>query len=375
MKDFIPDTMNIHIKKFTSDRLKEFIESQEYNSIPVIPVSYHRAVSWLNNPNLDPDDVIMYLAIENNTMIAYRCILPDKLGPVKFGWLSGNWVDPLRRREGIATRLLKEAIKDWDNKLIYTNYAPESHAVYKKTGIFNLYKELSGQRIYFRFDLARLLYPKGKFFSRIKIILQVLDLVLNFFNDIRLMFHRWKSTMPLSGLQRVDKIDLQVEDFISAAKTGWSSFRKPQDLNWIIRFPWVIERQKKDDLNKKYYFTSTARQYCNLNLKLYDEQDRLIVYMMLVIIDHKMTVPYAFFDEMYVNKVADIILYFVFEKQVNYVTFFDPELVGEFAKRKLPSIHKKKMIRKYFATRDLIDEIPPAEKIFIKDGDGDVAFT
>jgi len=369
------NVINIEIQKFTPDRLKEFIQSLEYHAMPVIPVSYHRAVSWLNNPNLDPNDVIMYLAIENNVMIGYRCILPDKLGPIKFGWLSGNWVNPERRREGIATRLFEEAMRDWDNKLIYTNYAFASHAVYDKTGYFNLYKELSGIRIYLRFDLARLLPPRGKFFASIKIFLQLLDCILNLFNDFRLKLHRKRFTLPVSGLQLVNEIDQQVEDFISIREADWSSFRGPIELNWIIHFPWIVEQQRKDDLNNKYYFTSTARQYCNLNLKLFDKNDRLILYMMLVIIDKKMTVPYACYDIMHVNKAADIILSFMFEKQINFVTFYDPELVAGFYRRKLPFLLKKKMTRKYFATRDLIALMPPTEKIFIQDGDGDVAFT
>ncbi len=369
------NVINIEIQKYTPGRLKEFIESPEYHAMPVIPVSYHRAVSWLNNPNLDPGDVIMYLAIENNVMIGYRCILPDKLGPVKFGWLSGNWVNPARRREGIATRLFEEAMKDWDNKLMYTNYAPASHAVYDKTGCFNLYNELSGIRAYLRFDLARLLYPKGKFFARIKLLLQALDYVLNFFNDFRLMMHRKKFSLPISGLQLVNETDHQLEDFISTLKADCSAFRRPQELNWIIYFPWVVERQCKDDLNRKYFFTSTAKQYENLNLKLFDEHDQLILYMMLVMIDKKMTVPYFFCNSLQADKAVDIILSFMFDKQVNYVTLFNPDLTAVFRRRKLPFLLKKKMTRKYFATRDLIPLLPPAEKIFIQDGDGDVAFT
>jgi hypothetical protein len=369
------DSMKMDIQKFTPDRLRAFIESQEYYSMPVIPVSYHRAVSWLNNPNLNSNDVILYLAIENDVMIGYRCILPDKLGSVKFGWLSGNWVNPVRRREGIATRLFDEAMKDWDNKLIYTNYASASHAVYNKTGCFNLYKELSGIRAYLRFDLARLLYPKGMFFKRIRILLQVLDGIFNFFNDFRLKLYRKEFTLAIPGLQIVNEIDHQLEDFISTRKNNRSFFRKQQELNWIIRFPWVIEQQGKNDLYKKYYFTSTAGQYCNLNLKMFDEHNQLILYMMLVIIDKKMTVPYAYFDTVYINKAVDIILSFMLDKKVNYVTLYNPELVTWFSRRGLPFLFKKKMIRKYFTTRDLINILPPAGEIFLQDGDGDCVFT
>ena len=343
--------------------------------MPVIPVSYHRAVSWLNNPNLEPEDVIMYLAIENNLMIGYRCILPDKIGAVKFGWLSGNWVNPARRREGIATRLFEEAMKDWDNKLMYTNYAYPSHAVYNKTGYFKLYNELSGIRAYLRFDMADLLSPKNRFFARMKPLLKLLDIILNFFNDLRLKFHRGRFKLPFAGLQLASEIDKQIEHFIFSGITGWSSFREPRNLNWIIRFPWVIEQQMINNYNQKYHFSSIARQYENLNIKLFDQNERLILYMMLVIIDKKMTIPYTFFDKKHAGKAADMILSFMYDKQINYVTLFNPELVSEFRRRKFPFLLKRKMTRKYFATKDLINLMLPPNDVFIQDGDGDVVFT
>ena len=57
---------------------------------------------------------------------------------MRFAWLSGNCVDPEFRRKGFSTRLLQQAEALWDGRLMYTNYAPASKAVYDRTGQFPL---------------------------------------------------------------------------------------------------------------------------------------------------------------------------------------------------------------------------------------------
>ena len=97
----------MRIEKYNAERLKEFLDSDVYSSMSFVPVSKHRALSWLYNPRLLPDDIILYLGFEEKNLVAYRSLLPDRRGDVRFGWLSGNWVRPDQRRRGLATRLLK----------------------------------------------------------------------------------------------------------------------------------------------------------------------------------------------------------------------------------------------------------------------------
>ena len=91
------------IEKYNAERLREFIESDQYRTMPHVPVSEHRALSWLNNPRLKQGDIIMYIGFDAADMIAYRCILPDRYMDIRFGWLSGSWVRPdLIRFMGLA---------------------------------------------------------------------------------------------------------------------------------------------------------------------------------------------------------------------------------------------------------------------------------
>ena len=103
----------MRIEKYNAGRLEEFIDSEHFRTMPVLPVSPHRAQSWLRNPRMHPEDILLYLLYDGQKLTAYRCILPDHHGGIRFGWLSGNWVDPGRRRQGHASRLFNEALEDW----------------------------------------------------------------------------------------------------------------------------------------------------------------------------------------------------------------------------------------------------------------------
>ena len=81
----------MRIERYNSGELKKFLASEQYRSMPYLPVSEHRAQSWLHNPRLDPGDILLYVGFEGGDMIAYRAILPDRHGLVRFGWLSGIW--------------------------------------------------------------------------------------------------------------------------------------------------------------------------------------------------------------------------------------------------------------------------------------------
>jgi hypothetical protein len=42
---------------------------------------------------------------------------------------------------------------------------------------------------------------------------------------------------------------------------------------------------------------------------------------------------------------------------------------------RIPLLGKRKMHQRYFATHELIRQLPAGDKIFFQDGDGDVVFT
>ena len=69
----------IDIRLLNKKHLNEYINSDIFADQDNIPISKHRALSHFNNPRLDEDDIILLLAYENDRMIGYLGVLPDKI--------------------------------------------------------------------------------------------------------------------------------------------------------------------------------------------------------------------------------------------------------------------------------------------------------
>ena len=369
----------IEVRKIPLSGLKEYIESDKFQQMPDIPISPQRANSYLHNPRADKDDIVLFLAFENENLVGYRTVLPDKLytgkREVKFGWLSGNWVLLEKRRQGIATLLFKYAYNEWNGKLMYTNYAPESKAVYEKSGKFLKYLEIQGIRAHLRNSFGILLPPKHIFFRKIKPLLFLSDFMFNFVHDLRIIAQQPFHPLQESQLEFVDQIDNDIVQLISKSNDSEPTRRSKEELEWIIKYPWIIEHDGKNKIKGRYFFSSVARNYSNIALKVFDKRNIMIAFIMMIIIGEKLTIPYCYCLEEHYGRLADIIFSLMLKKRINYVTVFHSRLAQQLLKKRYGFVFKKKMVRIYFSTTELFKILPEAEKISFQDGDGDVAFT
>jgi GNAT superfamily N-acetyltransferase len=362
----------MRIEKFNAGRIEEFIDSEQYRTMPVIPVSPHRALSWLRNPRMDPQDILMYLLFDGSDLAAYRCILPDRHSDIRFGWLSGNWVDPARRRQGLASRLFDEAFRDWGHQLMYTNYAPESKAVYDKTGRFALYLEKEGARYYQRAESAKLLGHRNAVTRLARPLLRMADGIINAWQDVRISALQQKTKHDFPHAEAVTSVDPTSIDLMQRNHRLGFGMRDLASFDWITSHPWVVEGENLDD---RYFFTWVVPRYMNTCLKIRNEQDRLVGFLMLSVVGEKMSVPYACFSEEAAADVCRILEHYLLAERISYITTYNPEVMSLMEKSRTPFLWKHRMYQKFFATEELISQLPEAKQIFFQDGDGDVVFT
>jgi hypothetical protein len=357
----------MRIERFNAERLEAFLSSDEYRTMPFVPVSPQRALSWIHNPRLQKDDTIMYLGFEEDEMIAYRCILPDRFGDIRFGWLSGNWVRPDRRRMGMASRLFEEAYSDWGHQLMYTNYAPESKAVYDKSTRFMLFKERQGMRYYQRSSSASLLGNRRTLYRRSRPLLDLADTVLNLVQDIRIGLNKEK----LGGMkiEEKEKPDLEALDFLEKKGDTGFSRRSMEDFDWITSWPWIREGRQPDP---RYFFSAVTGRFRNICIKTYARDSRVNAFLWLVLNGTKMSLPYLSADKDVMPAVSRVLNYYMQSNRVAYLTSYQPLLKDHFHPGSL--LGKRSMTQKYFATRDLARQLPAPESIRFQDGDGDVVF-
>jgi GNAT superfamily N-acetyltransferase len=355
------------VEKYNAAKLEEFLVSDLYRDMPYLPVSEQRALSWIKNPRLDPGDIIMYLGFEGDEMLAYRCILPDRYGDVRFGWLSGSWVRPDMRRIGLATELFEEAYRDWGHQLMFTNYAPEAKAVFDKSGRFELYMESPGSRYYLRSSSAGLLGGRRTVYRRSRILLSMADGILNLIQDARSGLNRERTEDLV--YEELDSPDLESIAFLE--KNGDTGFcrRSLEDFDWIISFPWMKTGREKD---LRYFFSSISPRFRNIILKYRGNSGEMNAFAWMVLNGEKMTLPYISADPSALPGLSRIINHYLQENRVSYLTVYQSPILQSLHPR--PILLRRNMVQKYFATRDLRKQLPDPETLRFQDGDGDVVF-
>jgi len=360
------DLISYTLEDLNSHQFQAFSGNKE-----VAPLSPLRLQSYLTNPRADKRDHILFELRQKDRLIAYRTLLPDcfygHLGDShRFAWLSGNYVDPEYRRRGYSTRLLQLADKQWDGRLMYTNYAPVSKAVYDQTGQFRVLFQKHGKRFYLRAASSELL---GKRLGNQK-LLNTGDQLVN-----RLREGMLQKYQPVHASEcRVVKIvsfDQQVTEMINQYGEQ-SLFRRDSEVfSWILEHPWVTEREVEP---LDYQFSYKVKRFENLLLKFTLPGDKGLGLLWLVIHNRKMSAPYLFLNnEKIYPLMARTLIHTMITHGCSYSTIRNLKLMESLMQHRKQFLSVRNMPQFYFSHKSLANQVPG--NMEIHDGDGDVVFT
>lgn len=363
----------ISIKRVSIQELEELVFSSSYAEWEVIPISKHRTKSYINNPRCSPSDIVLYLAYIENKLVGYRTIMPDAIfsigETIKVGWLSGNWVNPDFRRKGIASKLLNEAFNDWNNNLLFTNYAEESKAVYDKTNLFAKAVTLPGIRTYIRPCFARILPQKHRSLKLLKYLWQFADFILRILNPIPL----FARTLCLKGirLEYLKEPDNEIINLFESTTKELSTSRTGVELQWILRFPWLISSPLGDRIGERYFFSSSPKKFEQQIIKVY-RASKLLGFMIINSKDGFATTPYIICNNNDANTFAKIAL-----KQANAMGCYRittyHKTISEEIKRMSPFKWTSLAQQRNFYVTQILQNKLNASLTFVE-GDGDCAF-
>jgi GNAT superfamily N-acetyltransferase len=368
----------MEIRKFNSIELKEFIYSEEYKNLKVIPITRHRALSHINNPRVSPNDPILYLAYDKGELVGYRIVMADKIfldnKEHKIGWYSCVWVDPNNRGKGIAKEVVKASLEDWENKIVLGDPVAESKALYLQTGQFTDIVKPTGIRGYLRFSITKIFINKIPALNKIKLLLQVIDYLLNIPNNIRLIL--WENSIKVNrkDIEYITEIDKEVELFITENNKQDLSRRNKTELNWILKFPWVLMNPIKDEYMEKFYFSSQSKQFFNLSIKI-NNREKLSAFLIITIRDGNLKIPFiSLSNEVDLKKVLDVIYHHMLRYNLSTFTTFNSQLAQYIKNHPNPFILTKS-IQRQFLFGKLFENQLLTNKVYIQDGEGDTAFT
>ncbi|MEZ4772035.1 MAG: GNAT family N-acetyltransferase [Bacteroidia bacterium] len=361
-------------RELTPAGLQEFIASEEYRQMPVIPISPQRAISHINNPRVEKDDMILLLAYEDEKLVGYLGVLADSLyvrGKIrKAGWLSCMWVDPLQRGKGIAKKLLTQVLDAWGERILVTEFTHAAKGLYDYSGVFDDLKKLEGIRAYLRLPVSDILPRKKPVLKSLTPVLRFFDNMVNTLISVRLWF--WQSN-PAISWEVIREIDEELGAFIEARQENQLMRRSAEDLNWMIRYPWLLGGVGEDRISSRYHFSAVDMRFEVINLRLTDSQGKTVGYLMLTVRGNNLKIPYLYVEDGRIAEVAKLIVRLMKEKGLRVLTVFHPALVQYFRANRRPFFHIRKAYR-HFIISKIFGPVDPVE-IEIQDGDADCGFT
>lgn len=363
----------MEIRRLNKKALREFIDSEEFKSMPLIPITKYRALSHLTNPRAADDDVLLLMAFEDNKMAGYLGVLADFLYDgdkfYKVGWLSASGVDPNQRRKGIAGKLLHAALDAWNNQILVADWVPSSFGVYEKSGAFTTLASRTGVQANIRFNL-RENFPAKTLPRRIG--LAAADKFLNSFNSVRLLF-ALKNNNPL--YEKVDGIDDESVQFMSRWKSSELFRRSEKEYAWILKYPWVLQKSSEyPKRDERFIFSSVCNEFRHEVIKIRNNRSEMIAFLMLTVRNKSLQIPYVYFQSEQVEAVAGFIYRYMYEKGIKEMVSYDSRLSEYILTNKTPFISRQKTAIPYIITKSLAEKLKESGKT-IQDGDGERVFT
>lgn len=363
-------TLKPEIRKIRLGELKVFTESEFFRQLTHIPITPSRAESYLENPHGKPGDVVLLLAFAHLKLVGFRSLFAGEVqtekGKIRFGWCSGNWVHPEFRRKGISKMLLEEAYADWDGKLMFTNYAPDSEKLYLKTGWFSPVHQFNGARAYLFPKTVKLLAVsrKNKFFHA---LFSWADLCIAGFSSLKVKFLRHLEETDIR-FEITGNPETETFGFAEEFRNNFAFQLGEKTLNWIFKYPWISEKNR--EMADKYPFSSFSNAFGYQTIKIWQRNEWRGAFIVSVREGHLKTLFFWNVNGLE-KEIATFLKWYCVNQKSEMLTVYHPGVAKFLLKHRFPFLRVKKYGQKIYSTFP----IPGSENLRFQDGDGDVVFT
>ncbi|MGD9301101.1 MAG: GNAT family N-acetyltransferase [Desulfobacterales bacterium] len=367
----------MEIKAYTVADLKTALLSADFWRSKTLPITKPRAISFIQNPRAGKDDPVLLVAYQDDRVIGYLGILPDKIfvdkAAYKLGWLTSWWVEPACANTGVGAILLFKALNAYRQRLGLSGGSSEARKVLDASGKFAALKPLKGLDIKFRFNVTGAILRKRPALRIFRIVFKILDAIMDETVDLRNFF--WKQRRDIcQGLtfEYISSIDDETGRFIQRHQQYDLTKKGKSDLNWILKYPWVISAPEKDSAGRRYYFSSCARRFFYMGVKVIGRDSQLVGFFMLKVRDDRMSITYSYFESQHALSMTAAVVYQALAMEVGSLSLFDEQLVASFPELGCPCWSVKKISRGFSLSNALTDV--PLTNYRLHGGDGDLAF-
>jgi GNAT superfamily N-acetyltransferase len=248
-----------------------------------IPITMQRAIAHANNPLVDENDVGLLVAFHGDECVGFFGIMPvllknrDKYS--KVSWFTTWRVSPHLRGKSIGSLLMKAALSLGRDYLIVG-----SSSARKVCQRFGFLEREPLEYCYLDVSGMERLNPATWVSRLLRKVLKPLNVKVNVDNRATRGFSQllsplssklfrywlWRSHRDiLKGItvQEVDEVQPDTPDQI-AGLSPVILYRGAEIVNWMLKYPWVVEAGQSKTEKMDYYFTDVRDYYRNITLGL-----------------------------------------------------------------------------------------------------------
>lgn len=281
----------IRIERIKSVDLVQFAEKflASARAGQFIPITLQRALAHAHNPLVDEDDVGLLVAFHGDECVGFFGIMPVLIKngdeTSKVSWFTTWRVSPSLRGKSIGSLLMKEALSIGVDYLIVGSSSArkvcQRFGFLEKEPLEYCYLDLSGME---RLNPATWVF---RFFRK---LLKPLNVKVNIDNPITRGFSRilsplssrlfrywlWRSHRDILNELTVQEVK-QVRPETPAQLAALSPvvlYRGAEIVNWMLKYPWVLETGQSRTEQMDYFFTDARDVYRNIALELSTGPDK-----------------------------------------------------------------------------------------------------
>lgn len=364
-------------KTFTVADLELTLLSEDFWLAKTLPITKQKALSFCHNPRAEKDDPVLWVAYQDSQVVGYLGILPDKIffnnADHKLGWLTSWWVDPRMANKAVGAILLYKALSTYRERVGVSGGSKEARKALHASQKFIALKPLKGLEIRFRLNATRAILRKFSSLKIFRVWFKFADVILDEIVNLRHFFWERRNTIRQRlTFEYVSSIDEATVRFIERHHQQDLTRKGKAALDWIMTYPWILSAPQKDSASRRYYFSSISARFFYLGIKVFEQNNGMIGFLMLSIRNDRMSVVYSYFESRHAPSITAAAVYHALAMGVSTLRLYDEQLVKSFSGLRCPFWSTQSISRGFFLSKAFADS--PLAECRLHGGDGDFAF-
>jgi len=353
------------IRTYNKKQLQELTPDVLSNFNGEIPITTPRINSFVNNPNINDDDILLIAYFKDNILAAYFGILPDFANNgEKFYWNSG-WRANNKIDKRAASIVFYKALSLYGNKLMLNHLTPHTKQIINSTKVFSDIRTLSGKKFFIKSVLSEIIIAKKPKLKPVKPLLNFADYSANIILSLK---RKTKSDNKIS-VEILDNIDSHSELFINDIKSEFIS-DSVKNINHSLKHKWLVTDNSFAIENKKYFFSLQTQIFESKILKLSINKNIIAIFH-IVNRNNNFKLYYSYFNQKFTSEIVKELYIFLQKNNAKTFLSFDTVLNSELTKLKY--LYIKDTVQYYTYSKQLEHIFNNSKKY--QAGFGDVYYT